>query len=210
MLTFKQFLQAQQLNEDKVTALTHQPVDLFIGRFQPFHIGHAQILNGMRNPVVGIVKGAKTSLNKEENPLSFDQQRHLIATVFPSIPVLEFPNGYLPDIINHLKEKHLNVQRVFAGADRIGGYQAQLDRANKKAEQDATLGTFNIEFVETPRITSASHIRDLIRRGDYDQYRRVMPGPLADQLTFDTLQSIMTDYSVEPRTKEPNDNSARL
>lgn len=207
MLTFKQYL----LNEEKITAITHQPVDLFIGRFQPFHIGHSQILGGMRNPVVGIIKGAKTSLNKQENPLTFQQQKHLIAAVFPSIPVLEFPNGYLPDILKTLKEKHLNVQRVFAGADRIGGYQGQIDRSNKKAEQDPEIPTLNIEFVETPRITSASHIRELIRTGRYDEYRRAMPGPLADQLTFDTLQSIMTEYEPpQPLEKENNDNRVGL
>lgn len=201
MWTFKQFLSDLFLTEQKITAITHQPVDLFIGRFQPFHLGHAQILNTMRNPVVGIIKGAKTSLDKEQNPLSFIQQKHMIAVVYPNIPVFEFPVGYLPEIIDILADKHLIVKRVFAGDDRINGYKKQIELANKKAEQDPGLSTINIEFVQTPRAASATQVREFIRTNNYSQYASRMPGPLADKHTFEVLRSIMVDHNTEGDTK---------
>ena len=34
---------------------------LLLGRFQPFHNGHSRIVNAMKNPVITVVKGAKSS-----------------------------------------------------------------------------------------------------------------------------------------------------
>lgn len=53
---------------------------LYIGRFQPFHIGHLDVINqifdyGYKDIVIGVGSINKTD---EQNPFSFPQRQNLI------------------------------------------------------------------------------------------------------------------------------------
>lgn len=183
-LTFKQYLLESTTNHD-----------LFIGRFQPFHKGHANIIKSMKNPVVVIIKGKQTSEDKQKNPLSAEQQMELIKTVFPTVPVfVSEETGFIPALIGMAEEKGYKIGRVFAGADRIGGYKGQVERANKKIELgQSEHKPINVKFVETPRFTSATTVRNTIRSGDFKEYNKLMPQKLANEKTFKKLQSAMNN-----------------
>lgn len=188
MYSFQQFLTIQRIDESTLT-----PAEIFVGRFQPFHKGHSFIISKMKNPVVLIVKGAKSSEDKTKNPLSFEQQRDLIHSVHPNVPVFETPSAFLPAVVAFLKEKGYTATKAFAGADRITGYKDQIKRANAKAGQMTADGKLiepiDMAFEETPRITSATTVRDAIRNSDFKTYQDLMPKQLATKKTFDALRA---------------------
>lgn len=164
--------------------LKSSPVDLFFGRFQPFHKGHTQTVASMHNPVVAIVKGAKTSQDKKNNPLTFEEQKGLILKVFPDLTVIEVKSGYVPQIIEDLKASGRDVKRIFAGADRFDDYKRQISDYNKSNQSEK----ITVKFVEPLRITSATYVREAIIRDDYKVYSTLMPKELCTIPTFLSLQ----------------------
>lgn len=147
--------------------------DLFFGRFQPIHNGHLAVLEKMVNPTVVIVKGKKASEDKKKNPFDFDYQEHLLNKLKPDVRVVFSETGYLPDIIKMLGECP---EKVFAGADRITQYKAQVNRANKELDDPLV-----IRFVETERVTSASVVREALRSGDRKVFKANVPKILWDE-----------------------------
>jgi len=166
----------------------HKPVELFLGRMQPIHLGHIKIIKKMKNPIVVLVKGARSSLDKNRNPLDADTQTKLLRKAIPGVKVIVAPNGYLPAIFVDLRESGgYEVEKVYAGADRISGYKKQVDSINKKIENEAA--RFEVEFVKTDRFTSATKVREVIRAGDFDAYKKLMPKKLYDE--FDNLRKLI-------------------
>lgn len=141
--------------------------DLYLGRFQPVHNGHLAVLETMINPVVVIVKGKLSSQDREKNPFNFKYQAKLIKKLRPDAKVVEAETGYLPDIIQSLGDVP---GTVYAGADRIGQYRAQIERANKELDDPLV-----VRFVETERVTSASVVREAIRSGDKKAFKANVP-----------------------------------
>jgi hypothetical protein len=158
-------------------------IELFLGRMQPIHIGHKKIIDSMKNPVVVIVKGGKTSEDKARNPLSADYQEKLLKKVSPGVEVSISPNGFLPGILGYFRKQGKEVTKIYAGADRITGYKTAIDTANAKMPEDQR---YKVTFQETERVTSASAVRTAIRSGDQETFKKLCPKEIWDE--FDTLQ----------------------
>ena len=62
---------------------------LFVGRFQPFHKGHKNVLERITdNSDVVVVIGSSKKSGTFENPLSFSERKQLIKNHFPEIPLV--------------------------------------------------------------------------------------------------------------------------
>lgn len=163
--------------------------ELFFGRMQPIHSGHAKIIQGMKNPVVVIVKGAKSSQDKKRNPLDAEYQKKLLKKVAPNAKVLEFGSGYLPDIVEHVRKTlKMDPNVVYSGPDRIGKYRGQVASANKSLPEDQKI---HIQFKEAERVTSATVVREAIRSGDEKAFRANVPQSIWDE--FNKLQKLLED-----------------
>lgn len=171
--------------------------DLFVGRFQPFHLGHAEIVKNMKNPVIVIIKGVGTAVS-EKNPFSVDQQIGMIETVFKTgVHIHTAKNGYVPDIIESLKREGLIITRVFAGNQdgdkRLDDYKRQLRQYNEKHTTDPLT---DVEFVESPRLQSATSVRLALKTSDYDAFHTMMPDPLNTKEVFMSLRHIINNKNV--------------
>lgn len=159
--------------------------DLFLGRFSPFHIGHMKIVEMMDNdPVVVLVKGKQTAQDKDKNPFSVEYQQKMIKKVFPSLEVSVSPNGYLPGILGFFRKKGQEITRIFCGTDRIEGYKKAIESANAKMEPEYH---YLVEFVETPRVTSATKVREAIRGDDIETFKKLTPKQLHSE--FETMKT---------------------
>lgn len=167
-------------------------IELFLGRLNPPHNGHLKIIESMKNPVVVIVKGAKTSLDKERNPLPEDYQVSLIKKIAPGVGVSVSPNGFLPGIIGYFRKQGKEVKKVYCGADRIDGYKKAIETANKKMDGDQ----FDVEFVETERVTSASKVREAIRSDNYEEFKKLCPKKMWDE--WDKLRGYLSEQDFIP------------
>jgi nicotinamide mononucleotide adenylyltransferase len=163
-------------------------VQLFIGRMQPVHLGHKKIIDSMTNPVIVIVKGEKSSEDRLRNPFSAEYQVKLIKKIAPQAEIITASSGYLPKIMAQLREKGMEVDTVYAGADRIAGYKKQVESANAKMDPEYR---YNVKFKETDRVTSATAVRDAIRAGDEQEFRKLMPKELWGE--FETMKEILSE-----------------
>lgn len=79
----------------KTTMARRGPAALFIGRFQPFHVGHYDALQSMRRAMgrVKIVIGSSNRSRTADNPLRYGERRSYIASVVGSdVPIIPLPD----------------------------------------------------------------------------------------------------------------------
>lgn len=155
--------------------------ELFVGRFQPLHKGHSSIISKMENPVLAIVRGTGTSMNKERNPFNLKEQIEIIKTVHPQARVIEVSTGYIPDIILALQELNIDITAVWRGQPKRNDWDRQIDSYNKE-NPDAQL---NVEtkctFDEQQgRVygASATQVREAIVLEDQETFQNLMPEEL--------------------------------
>jgi FAD synthase len=143
---------------------------LLLGRFQPFHNGHLRIVNAMKNPVISVVKGAKSSQDKKVNPFDLDTQLALIKlSVKPTVRVITSPSGYLPDIIKQFADIGINITEVWCGTDRLDTYKKQIDRAGLIDQVDI------VEIDRAVDSESATAVRESLAEGNIDKFKKLMP-----------------------------------
>jgi len=172
---------------DAVPEKRSKPVELFLGRLQPPHLGHLKIIKAMKNPIVVLVKGKLSSADKKRNPLDTKYQTVLLRKMIPGLRVIVATNGYLPEIISSLREATNNeVVKVYAGEDRIAGYKKQLDSINKKLDKNKQ---FMVDFIKTKRYTSATQVRDSIKADDEAKFKTMMPKEVWDE--WDKLRGLI-------------------
>ena len=152
-----------------------KPVELFLGRFQPPHNGHKKIIDGMKNPIVVIVKGAKSGADVARNPLDEAYQKKLMEMIFPGLEISISPNGFIPGILGYFRKQGKEVTKIYVGADRIAGYQDAINRANEKMPEDQR---YHVAFQETERVTSATAVRNSINNGDKDTFKKLVPSAI--------------------------------
>lgn len=149
--------------------------EILIGRLQPPHNGHKKIIDGMKNPIVVIVKGAKSGADIARNPLDEEYQKKLMEMIFPGLDISISPNGFLPGILGYFRKQRKEVTKIYAGADRIASYQGAIDKANEKMPEEQR---YHVTFQETERVTSATEVRNAIKRGDKETFKKLVPSAL--------------------------------
>jgi FAD synthase len=184
--TFKEHLNEAAFDPSSYLPTQDKTVELFLGRMQPVHLGHEAIIKKMKNPIVALVKGKASSEDKSRNPLSAKDQIKYLKKLFSSLDVLEVPTGFIPDIINAIRKDGKEVVTVYAGSDRIAGYKKMIDVYNKKLGDDQQM---NVKFKKTPRVTSATTVRDAIRDDDIETFKKNMPKKLHSE--WESLRKII-------------------
>jgi FAD synthase len=181
MISFKEFILNEAIDESNFTKKQSKNCELFLGRMQPVHLGHKAIIDSMKNPVVALVKGAKSSLDKEKNPFDEKDQMRFLKKLDSSIEVVIAKTGYVPDIIEQLRKEGMEVSTVYAGEDRISGYRRQIDGFNKAVSEEYQM---DIKFKETPRITSATTVRNALKADDKETFKKNMPRQLHSEYEY--------------------------
>lgn len=176
MTLLEQYLAEKQKTVDEIVASVpvqqKKPVDVFIGRTNPPHLGHKKIIDMMNNPVIILVKGAKSSQDKDRNPLPEKYQIQLLKKLSPKAKIIVASAGYLPAIFIELREMGLEPKTLLAGDDRMKGYQGQINGINKKLDSDKQ---FNMSYKLTPRVTSATIVRKALKDDDISTFEKNMP-----------------------------------
>ena len=113
---------------------------VIIGRFQPPTIGHYKIINLAKKyirensqlelftkPVVVIVDGKKTGLNKQENPLSVEERIYFMQHSGRANGVEFLSAGNAFAAFNEVRKAGYEPIVIGAGSDRVSGYLDLLD-----------------------------------------------------------------------------------
>jgi len=188
MKTFKEFVLAEAAPGSNIPK-GKTKVSIFPGRMAPLHIGHHKIISSMKyKPVILLVKGKGTSADKDKNPFDENYQEYLIKKCFPKAEVRVVGNANLTAISYHLRNSGLEVSEVFAGDDRLDSYKKMIERLNAGIT-DPEL-KYDVDFHLTPRIASATKVREAIKAGDEATFKKLMPRILWGE--WSTMQEKMS------------------
>jgi hypothetical protein len=175
-------------------------VSLLMGRFQPFTKGHAlAVRNIMKDtndtPIIGIVRGVKSSLDLNRNPFSEDDQRLMIKTALKGITdenIIVIPSAYILEPVLALQEKGMSIKTIYAGGkgdsdDRLSSYKAQLNRAKMPKDvndpskvQELIKDVYNLDItykdtmINNKRLeaTSGTGVRQALIDNDYKSFEK--------------------------------------
>jgi len=164
-----------------------------LGRFQPFHFGHQQIINEIildgRIPVV-LIGSTNQDRDLEKNPLSFDERERMIKLVYPDIICLDIPDTSSWDkwieiilkelghqaktctLYYHNKEVDRYEEFKYAGVVYKNYFYTKIFEL--LAEQGIIEGLKEIEFVGRTDINIDANARDI--RHNFEDMKHLLDG----------------------------------
>jgi phosphopantetheine adenylyltransferase len=189
LLSFEDFISKLETIENQ-TPPTDEPlvekeedkkINVIMGRFQPFHLGHLKMAKKLHeeNKLPTFVVVVYPGHNKSGNS-PFDEstiKQYMDAVVKENSDVLVdymiVSRGLLGSAINKLVEMGFEPHLVGAGEDRQEDYEKQMDYI-KRTELFEKLPE-DFKLVETPRSTSATEVRKKLKDEDYAALKKMLP-----------------------------------
>lgn len=143
---------------------------LYIGRFQPIHIGHEAIIRQMLNEcdTVIIAIGSAQESGTERNPFTFEQRADLIINVFYQYII----SGRMSVIPLRDRDNPSNDASwgdyVFRNIWDIMHRTPDVVYEGEETERNTWYDNLNVEIVRVPRdniLVSATQVREAILKG---------------------------------------------
>jgi cytidyltransferase-like protein len=161
------------------------PVNVIMGRFQPFHSGHLNMAKELKekngHPSVAIV--VYPGHNKSgKSP--FDEatiKRYMDAVVDNNKEIESYiimNRGLLGSGVAKLIEMGYDPILIGAGEDRIEDYKKQVDYLKMSDIKDQI--SDDLKLKETPRVTSATDVRKVLADGDFSKFKKMVPKEVAN------------------------------
>lgn len=179
-------------------------VGVTIGRFQPFHKGHAEIIRGLAKKFDKVIVIVAGNTRDKKNPFSLETRMELMQKSLPDvmskveIHKAEYGgkgSGYIPGVLSDIvKDKRSSVEadtaiHILVGPDRVGEIQKQLDHAKLAKEQ----GT---ELLFDPNLAELNTLPGVKNDDDTDRISgtKVREALVADQK--DVVKAMMDPHLV--------------
>jgi hypothetical protein len=173
--------QSSDEEEPLVEKEEDKKINVIMGRFQPFHLGHLKMAkklheeNKLPSFVVVVYPGHNKSGKSPFGETTIKQ--YMDAVVKEHGDVLKdymiVPRGLLGSAVNKLVEMGFEPHLVGAGEDRQDDYDKQMDYIKKTELFDKLPEDFKL--VETPRSTSATEVRSKLEEEDYASLKKMLP-----------------------------------
>ena len=183
-------------------------VNLIVGRFQPFHNGHLKMAKFLKekngNPAVAVV--VYPGNNKSgKSPFSEDTiKKYMEGVVRDEKEIVDYiivQRGLIGSAIVKLLDKGYKTKLVGAGEDRMNDYTKQIEYVKKSDIGDQMQ---DLKLVETPRVTSATKVREAIADDDYQEVKRLVPKGVS--VLYNTLKSEVNGAGVNEYISYEKDN----
>jgi cytidyltransferase-like protein len=168
-------------------------VNIFVGRFQPFTLGHAKVFETLHKEnklpvVVLIVRSGKKPDAKA--PFDEDTQMRLFAAMTKEYKFLEAifvtTNAAIDSIFNELRPAYEPVLWG-TGTDRYNSYSKQISRYKEDLNSLDELEAYEIKRGDED--ISATKVRNALLIGDQDTFRKMVPKSI--HKFFKELQNII-------------------
>jgi cytidyltransferase-like protein len=167
------------IEEDNEEVKELKPVNLLIGRFQPFHNGHLKMARKLKEEndlpcIVAVVHPGHNTSGK--SPFDEDLVKKYMESVVRENPDLIsgffiVNRGLLGVIYGTAKTHGFSTKLIGAGEDRIKDYTKQIEYLKKNGSDFPK----DISIVETPRSTSATEVREKIKNEDFTSFKKLVP-----------------------------------
>lgn len=161
-----------------------QPVNMFVGRFQPFTLGHAKVLETIHKengyPVVVFLVKAKNKKKGDEFKKPYDEKTQIemfnqVKKQYPFLKEIFVINtGAIDTMFNEMRPKYEPVLWG-TGSDRMKsyGYQVNNDSYRDQLNARADFGLF--EIPRTDDNISATKVRNAMLDGDEKLFKSMTP-----------------------------------
>ena len=187
-----------------------QPVNMFVGRFQPFTLGHAKVLEAIHKengyPVIVFLIKAKTIKKGDDfrKPYSEDLQVQMFKQVQKQYKFLKeiivLDRAAIDYMFNAMRPKYEPVLWG-TGTDRMKsyGYQVNNDSYRDQLNSRSDFGLF--EIPRTDDNISATEVRNALLDGDEKTFKKMTPKAIHKM--YDTLKSeIEKSMNLVPESTE--------
>lgn len=171
---------------------------VFIGRFQPLHQGHKQVIEDHKDSEenFAVVIGSADKKREEENPLSSDEREEILKACFPELKVL------------HLEDEGKGDEGNMRWIENLKGLGAkkvisQNDLVKKLVSEDEELELVEQDLYD-PEIYSGTEVRRRIRSGE--EWRYLVPGCCEEKIAdlVEEIRDSGIDYDFKPGWKREN------
>ena len=168
---------------------------VYLGRFQPLHIGHKQVIENYRDKFedFAIVIGSADESRTEENPLTAEEREEVIRECFPNIEVLhkddhESDEQWVKDL-----EEKVEADIVISQNDLV-----------KRLVKEHTEMKVEEQEMYDPDIYSGSEIRRRIKSGE--EWRYLVPKCAKEKMEqlVEKVKKSGVQYDFEPGWKKEN------
>lgn len=207
-------------------------VGVTLGRFQPFHRGHAAVVRDLTKKFDRVIIFVAGNNGDKKNPFSYQTREDMIKRSLPDVvSKIEIrpatfqgkSSGYLPGILSDVVKtgesslKPDTAFQVVVGQDRVAEIKAQFERA-KTAQEAGTELPFDPSAVTVGSIAnvkndddagriSGTQVRDVIAKGDKESFKKLVDPHLVSnpsdlEKIFGSLKKEMEPGKVESVVEE--------
>jgi len=180
-------------------------VNIFVGRFQPFTLGHVKVFEQMYKKnghpvVVFLVRGGKP--DPEKNPFSEELQQAMFAEMTKQYPFLEaafvVPNGAIDTLFATARPAYEPVMWGY-GTDRKRAYDAMINKPEYRDQLGVDPEFTGFEIGRTDDDISASKVRNALVIDDQTTFKKMTPKSIHD--FYKTLQDTLTPIKENKKMK---------
>lgn len=187
-------------------------VNIFIGRFQPFTLGHGKVLeqlhkeNGLPT-IVFLIKSKK--VQKDDNfkrPFDIGLQKSMLEKLksrYNIEDIIVLDTAAIDKIFNALRPKYEPVLWG-AGSDRIKSYGFQVNKQQYRDELNVLPDFSLYEIKRLGKNISATQVRNAILLGQEAEFKKLVPKELHD--LYNQLKAVLDlknpDYQIAESKKE--------
>jgi cytidyltransferase-like protein len=196
VMNFKQYLLNQSI-DGKISPITEgltvkykdqgkKLVNMFVGRFQPFTLGHAKVVETIYKqngyPVVILLVKAKNKKKEDAFKRPYDEatQVAMINRLKGKLPIEDIfviPTGGIDTMFNAMRPKYEPVLWG-TGSDRMRTYGFQVDKQEYRDALDVRDDFGLFEIPRTGKNISATQVRNAMLDGDEKLFKKLTPKPL--------------------------------
>ena len=182
-----------------------KPVNIFVGRFQPFTLGHVKVFEQMYKKngypvVVYLVRGGKP--DPEKRPFDEDLQQAMFAEMTKQYPFLEaafvVPNGGIDTLFAAARPAYEPMMWGY-GTDRKKAYDSMINKPEYREELRVDPEFTGFEIFRTDDDVSASKVRNALMIDDEKTFNRMTPKSIHKfyKTLQDTLQPVKENHNMK-------------
>lgn len=160
-----------------------EPVNVIVGRFQPFHNGHLKMATFMKEKndlpcIVAVVHPGHN--NSKKSPFSTDLvKKYMESLVREKSDLIKgfyiINRGLLGIVYGAAKEHGFLIKAIGAGEDRIEDYKKQEEYLKKHGSDFPD----EIKIIQTPRTTTATEVREKLKNEDFLGFKKTVPSSIS-------------------------------
>lgn len=183
----------------KTTQHGRKPVNIFVGRFQPFTLGHTKVIeqlyreNNLPTVIILVKSKKKGREDSFKRPYSEEMQIRMIQKVkrdYPIEDVIVLPNAAIDKIFNELRPDYEPVLWG-TGTDRMKSYGYQVNRQEYRDDLNVHPDFSLFEIKRTGKNISATKVRNALLDNDKEKFERYTPNSIHDM--FSELREILRE-----------------